>query len=113
MSDNEHELVEGLPAGLDLGALMGMAQNMQAQLAESQDLLANTIVEGKSGGGAVVVAVTGSFQFQQVRIDPVVLESFDVALIEDLVLAALLDATSRVEELQAGANPLGGLLGGF
>jgi len=100
--------------GLDFGALMGAAQNMQAQMAETQNRLATTIVEGQSGGGAVAVSVTGAFQFQSVRITPDAVDPDDITMLEDLVLAALRDATSKVEALQAEANPMSGLdLGGL
>jgi len=42
--------------GLDLGSLLGAAQNMQAQMLESQQRIGATVVEGQSGGGAVTIA---------------------------------------------------------
>ena len=105
--------------GLDLGSLLGAAQNMQAQMLESQQRIGATVVEGQSGGGAVTIAVTGGFEFQSVTISPEVLpdgtDPDDRAMLEDLVLAALRDATSKVVALQSEANPLAGLgdLGGL
>ena len=95
------------------------AQNMQAQMLESQQRIGATVVEGQSGGGAVTIAVTGGFEFQSVTISPEVLpdgtDPDDRAMLEDLVLAALRDATSKVVALQSEANPLAGLgdLGGL
>lgn len=99
--------------GLDLGALLGMAQNLQSQMAESQDRLATTVVEGQSGGGAVTIAVTGASEFQRVTIRPDAVDPDDVSMLEDLVLAALRDATAKVAALGAEADPLGGLAGGL
>lgn len=105
--------------GLDLGSLLGAAQNMQAQMLESQQRIGATVVEGQSGGSAVTIAVTGGFEFQSVTISPEVLpdgtDPDDRAMLEDLVLAALRDATSKVVALQSEANPLAGLgdLGGL
>ena len=99
--------------GLDLGSLMEQASQMQQQMAEAQAAAATTVLEGVSGGGAVRVTVTGTGEFQAVSIDPGAVDPDDVAMLEDLVLAALRDATTRIQELQAGAmGGLGDLLGG-
>lgn len=115
------ELVEpdgGQPTGLgglDLGSLLGAAQNMQAQMLESQERITSTTVEGQAGGGAVTVSVTGGFEFQSVTIGPDAVDPDDHSMLEDLVLAALRDAVAKVNALQAEANPLAGLgdLGGL
>jgi len=99
--------------GLDLGSLMEQASQMQQQMAEAQAAAATTVLEGAAGGGAVKVTVTGTGEFQAVHIDPSAVDPDDVGLLEDLVLAALHDATARIQELQAGAmGGLGDLLGG-
>lgn len=99
--------------GLDLGSLMEQASQMQQQMAEAQAAAATTILEGAAGGGAVKVTVTGAGEFRSVHIDPGAVDPDDVALLEDLVLAALHDATTRIQELQAGAmGGLGDLFGG-
>lgn len=102
--------------GLDLGSLLGAAQSMQAQMVESQQRIGATVVEGQSGGGAVTIAVTGGFEFQRVTISPDAVDPDDHSMLEDLVLAALRDAATKVAGLQAEANPLAGLgdsLGGL
>lgn len=112
---DQSDLPMGL-GGLDLGSLLGAAQNMQAQMAESQTRIAATVVEGNAGGGAVTVSVTGAFEFQRVTISPDAVDPDDHSMLEDLVLAALRDAATKVAALQAEANPLAGLgdgLGGL
>lgn len=112
---DQSDLPMGL-GGLDLGSLLGAAQNMQAQMAESQTRIAATVVEGNAGGGAVTVSVTGAFEFQRVTIRPDAVDPDDHSMLEDLVLAALRDAATKVAALQAEANPLAGLgdgLGGL
>jgi hypothetical protein len=103
--------------GLDLGALLEQAQEMAAGMAEAQQAAADTVVEGSSGGGMVTVTVTGTFEFQRVRIDPKAIDPDDPGMLEDLVLAAVRDAARRVGELQqqslGGLGPLGGDLGGL
>lgn len=109
---------EGLGGmGLDLGALLEQAQEMAAGMAEAQQAAADTVVEGSAGGGMVTVSVTGTFEFQRVKIRPDAIDPDDAGMLEDLVLAALRDAARRVGELQqqslGGLGPMGGELGGL
>jgi nucleoid-associated protein EbfC len=101
------------PSGFpDLGGLLEQAQQMQQQLMAAQAEAANTVVEGSAGGGAVKVEVSGGLEFRTVQIDPSVVDPEDPSLLEDLVLAALHDAMSQIQEMQEGA--MGGLdLGGL
>ena len=107
------------PSGFDLGGLLEQAQQMQQQLMAAQAEAASTVVEGTAGGGAVKVEVTGGLDFRTVTIDPSVIDPEDPSLLEDLVLAALHDAMSQVNEMQQGAvggldlGALGGGLGGL
>jgi DNA-binding YbaB/EbfC family protein len=104
----------GGAGGLDLGALMGAAQQMMGQMAEAQADLAAQVIEGTSGGGSVRISSTGDGRFTEVRIDASVIDPADGSMLEDLVLAALHDVAQQVSELQAGASPLaGGLPGGL
>ncbi len=99
--------------GLDLGNLMEQASQMQQQMAVAQAEAAATVLEGVAGGGAVRVTVTGTGEFQAVAIDPAAVDPDDVGMLEDLVLAALHDAASRIQELQSRSmGGLGDLLGG-
>jgi DNA-binding YbaB/EbfC family protein len=100
--------------GFDLGAVLEQAGQMQAQLMAAQEQAAATVVEGVAGGGAVKVAVTGTFEFQSVTIAPEAVDPAEVEMLQDLVLAALHDAVARVQELQQQGLDLGGLdLGGL
>jgi DNA-binding YbaB/EbfC family protein len=100
--------------GLDMGALFEQAAKMQEQLLAAQQQAADTEVEGVAGGGVVKVRVTGAMEFLSVEIDPSAVDPNDVEMLQDLVLAALHDATARVQELQSGSMDLGGIdLGGL
>lgn len=104
----EHGIAAGL-GGLDLNSLLSAAQDMQTQMVESQRALAEMVVEGQSGGGAVTIAVTGGLEFRSVSIADEVVDPDDVSMLEDLVLAALRDAIAKVNAAQAESNPLAGL----
>jgi DNA-binding YbaB/EbfC family protein len=95
----------------DLGGLLGMAMDLQQQVAAAQEQAAARLVEGQAGGGAVRIEVTGGFEFRSVTISPDALDPDDVEMLQDLVLAALHDAVDRVQELHAGADPLGAMGG--
>lgn len=107
--------------GFDLGGLLEQAQAMQQQMAEAQAAQANTVVEGSSGGGMVTIEMTGAGEFRSVSIKPDAISDGDVEMLEDLVLAALRDAATKVMEIQQESmgdfempdiGGLGGLLGG-
>ena len=100
--DADPQPASGLP-GLDLGSLLGAA----SQMMQAQAQAASQTVVGSAGGGAVQVTVTGGGEFAKVEIAPSVVDPSDVAMLEDLVLAALRDAMAKVNNLQSGA--LGGL----
>ncbi len=100
----------------DLNALLSQAMEMQSQLQDAQAAAAQAEVVGRSGGGAVEVTVTGSMQFLDVSIRPDAVDPDDIAMLEDLVLAALRDAVAQIDALQqsslAGLD-LGALGGGL
>ena len=100
--------------GLDFSALLQQAQAMQEQMMAAQEAQAQQTVAGQSGGGKVIIEMTGGGQFRSVTIAPDVVDPTDVELLEDLVLAALRDAGAQVIELQQeglGGIDLGGLGG--
>lgn len=91
--------------------LMKQAQKMQQQLTEAQAELADTQVDGSAGGGLVKATVTGSGELLAVTIDPQAVDPEDVDTLQDLVVAAVRDATRRAGEL--AADKLGPLTGGM
>lgn len=91
----------------DLNALLNQAMEMQSQLMEAQAEAAEAEITGRAGGGAVEITVTGSMQFLDVTISPDAVDPDDVAMLEDLVLAALNDAIAQIDELQRSS--MGGL----
>lgn len=102
--------------GFDINALLQQAQAMQEQLASAQAEVAEQVVVGQSGGGVVRIEVTGGGEYRSVCIDPACIDPADVELLEDLVLAALHDASSQLQHLaQQAMGGLGALgdLGGL
>ena len=91
--------------------LMKQAQKMQQQLAEAQAELADAVVDGSAGGGLVRATVTGSGELLSVTIDPSAIDPQDAETLQDLVVAAVRDATRRAGEL--AADKMGPLTGGL
>jgi hypothetical protein len=79
--------------------LMKQAQQMQEKM---QRELAEMVVEASVGGGMVSVKMSGHKQLVEVKIDPEVLDPEDPGLLEDLVLAAVNEASRKVEEEMQG-----------
>ena len=95
----------------DLRDLQRIAREMQANMEKAQSQLAEETVEGKAGGGAVVVVMTGTQDVRSVTIAPDAVDPSDVETLQDLVLAAVKDAIERSKKL--AADRLGGITGGL
>ena len=77
-----------------LGNLMRQAQQMQENMEKE---LVNLEVTGESGAGMVKVVLNGRHEAKKVTIEPK-LVSEDLEMLEDLVVAAINDASRKIEE---------------
>lgn len=98
---------------LKLSEMLSQANQMQEEV---QRKLAQTVVEGASGGGAVTVTMNGKKQLLQLHIDPAAVTSLsgskaDVEMLEDLVVSAVNDAGRKADE--AIQSSVQGMLGGL
>ena len=112
MSQNPFDALGG--GGLDLNAIMQQAQQMQAQLADAQERLAETTVDGSVAGGAVTVTVNGVGELTAVAISPEAVDGEDADAFEglgDLVVAAYRDARAKADAL--AAESFGPITGGL
>lgn len=73
-------------------------QQLQARMNDAQSKLKEIEVTGSAGGDMVRVRMTGEFVVTDVTISPEVVDPNDVAMIEDLVLAAFSDAVYKARE---------------
>ncbi|MCK4694806.1 MAG: YbaB/EbfC family nucleoid-associated protein [Candidatus Cloacimonetes bacterium] len=76
--------------------LLKQAKKMQEDLAKAQDELANMVVEGTSGGGMVKVEMNGKHQVLSLKIDPEVVDTDDIEMLEDLIMAAINEAQDKI-----------------
>ena len=101
-----------------MSQLLEQAQRMQQQLTAAQEQLAQEEVTGSAGGGLVTATMTGSGELTAVTISPEAVDPDDLETLQDLVVAAVRDASRAAAELTASrmgplAGGLGGGLGGF
>lgn len=80
-----------------LGNLMRQAQQMQENMQKAQAELVNLEVTGESGAGMVKVVLNGRHEAKKVTIEPKLM-SEDLEMLEDLVAAAINDASRKIEE---------------
>jgi len=88
--------------------IMKQVQQMQEQLQKQLDDL---VVEASAGGGMVTVKMNGQKHLVAVHIDAEVFASRDAEMLQDLVLAAVNEASRRVDEQLA--SRMGGLASGL
>jgi DNA-binding YbaB/EbfC family protein len=90
---------------------MKQVQRAQAEMARVQEELKNDLVTASAGGGAVKVSITGDLTVTDVVIDPRAVDPDDVAMLQDMVLAAVNEALRQSQELanQKMSRVMGGL----
>jgi DNA-binding YbaB/EbfC family protein len=106
------------PEGPNPFDLLASAQEALAAQAEA----VNQTVEGTAGGGVVTVRMSGGGEVIGLTIAPEVVDPDDVEMLQDLIVAAIRDASTKATELQQRAlgalgqidvGALGGMLSGL
>lgn len=98
------------------GDMMKQAQALQAKLVRLQEEAAKKTVEASAGGGMVVVVANGKQEIISIKIDPEVVDSKEIEMLQDLILSAVNEARRKALELMAeemksltGGLPMPGL----
>ena len=79
-----------------IGQIMKQAQKMQADMQKAQEEMASLMVVGESGGGMVRITMSCKHQVRSIEIEDSLVGD-DKEMLEDLITAALNDATRKVE----------------
>ena len=74
--------------GIDVNYFIRQANKLQKELEAKRAELGSKTVEGNAGD-LVKVGITGSQELRSIKIDPKALEGGDVAMLEDLIMAAM------------------------
>lgn len=85
------------------------AQRMQQEIGKVQDELAQQTVEGSSGGGMVVATANGCQQLVSLRLEKECVDPQDIAMLQDLIIAAVNQALARAADL--AQNEIGKVTG--
>jgi DNA-binding YbaB/EbfC family protein len=89
---------------MDMRQLFAAAQQVQEQLMNAQQALADAEVTGTAGGGLVTATVNGQGELMDLSVDAAAVDPDDpeetARTIADLVLAAVRDAYRAAEQLQ-------------
>ena len=99
--------------GKGMGNMAGMmkkVQKMQADMKKMEELKTRT-VEASVGGGAVTVVMNGEKIIESLKLNPTAVDPEDVEMLEDLVMAAVNEASKKVDDLLA--QEMGKVTGGL
>ncbi len=80
--------------------MIRQAQELQTKIQEAQAEIREATVDASAGGGAVTVQLGGDHKLRYVSIDADVLDPDDVEMLQDLVIAAVNEATDKLEAMQ-------------
>jgi DNA-binding YbaB/EbfC family protein len=83
----------------------------QQQAHDLQEQMQKTIVEASSGGGTVNVKMNGQKRLLEIKIEPDAVQSGDIEMLQDLITAAVNEASRKVDDAMQAS--VGGMLGGM
>lgn len=87
----------GFGGGNQMQNLMKQAQKMQEEMQKAQAELEETEVSGVSGGGLVKITMTAKKVVRAVEINPDAVDTEDITMLEDLIVAALNDGYTKAD----------------
>ena len=91
--------------------LLRQAQSVQKNLVRLREQLKDRVVEADAGGGLVTAYTNGNGELVKVSIKPEIVDPDDIAMLEDLIVAAVQKSHEAANELQQAemAKVTGGL----
>lgn len=97
---------------MDMNKILKQAQKLQKEMATKQETLSQNTYEASSGGGMVTAKVNGKQEVLELKIEADVVNKDDIAMLQDLVLAAVNQALRKAqEEIQKEMSSLMGGMG--
>ena len=87
-------------------------QNLQSQMTGVQDKMKDVFATGYSGGDMVSIEMDGAMEVTKVKISKDIVDPEDITMLEDLILAAFTDASTKIKvKLASEMSSLTGNLG--
>lgn len=84
-----------------LGDLFKQAQELQSRLTEIQQEAATKTVEATAGGGMVTAVVNGRLEVVSLTIEKHIIESGDIEMLQDLIIAAVNQGVRAAQKMMA------------
>lgn len=84
--------------GVNQAGMMKQIQKMQEDMEAKQAEVQETEFNASAGGGAVEVVLNGAHEVKSIKIEPEVVNPEDVEMLEDLLMAAINEASRKASE---------------
>jgi nucleoid-associated protein EbfC len=94
-----------------VNALMKQAQQMQAEMMQTQEKLKDEVVEASAGGGMVKVKMGGDLTLREISIDPEAIDPEEAEMLAEMVQAAVNEGLRAAQAL--AESKMGGITGGL
>ena len=102
----------GMPGGMNQAAMMKQAQKLQQQMLQMQQEQEAKTFTAKAGGGMVSATVNGKHELVGLQIKPEAVDPDDVEMLQDMIVAAVNEATRAAEaDMASGMQKLTGGMG--
>lgn len=95
----------------NMAGMMKKVKKMQEDMKKMQEELKTRTVEVSVGGGAVAVVMNGEKMIESLTINPSAVDPEDVEMLEDLVKAAINEASKKIDDLLS--SEMGKVTGGL
>ena len=96
---------------MQMNQLLKQAKAMQNKMLEEQEKIASMQFAGAAGGDMVQLTITGKHELTSISIDPKMLNPAEKEILEDLIIAAYLDAKRKADTQNEGS--MSEMMGGF
>ena len=83
---------------MDMSKLVAQAQKMQKKIEEKQKELEKSEFLFESNGGAIKIKMKGNKEIISLKIDPSLLDKEENEMLEDMLMVAINNATSSIQE---------------
>ncbi|HLB48913.1 MAG TPA: YbaB/EbfC family nucleoid-associated protein [Anaerolineales bacterium] len=83
------------------GNMMAKLAKVQEEMMKTQEALAHERLTVTAGGGAVTVVISGAQRIQSITVTPELLQSDDVEMVGDILVAAVNEAIEKSQVMAA------------
>jgi DNA-binding YbaB/EbfC family protein len=100
-----------MPDQINMADMFGKMMEMKQKMTDSQEALSQQTVTAEAGGGMVKVTANGQQRITAIKIDPDAVDTDDMELLEDLIIAGCNKALD--EAANVAKEEMGKAAGGF